>query len=576
MAAIIVKSATPNLQPINPIGINYNNPITKKLAFVVNHADYIYEIHKSIKGTVSGTLAVTPTEDYLATKSSDKTSYINFATTPISNLSGGVTIVLVAKSPAEAVISRAIALGQENSGSGYTSTQVMFNAGYSSGVDSGKVAVLSYSSSIQASSASIAGAVDGKWHTWAFLYSQTTGWLIYRDGVNVTGTSQNTTSIATSDGVRLHGAPVSSTQGTSFPIALSALFAQSDIVDAIAIGINPWQIFGPQRSFFFLGGAGGGAVTLAIGDIYHAHLLASLGLTQQNALAAASLAQQQLLSSPGLSQQHTLSTAQMQQPQLVGNVSLSSAGTLSVQAQAQPQVLSAPSLTQQNSLSVQGETQAQTLGTLSLVQQQVMALAGMLQSQSLSAPSLTQQNSLSVQSENQNQALSAPGLSTALTLNVAAATQTQLLNGLSLTQQSVLTVGTLQQSQILGTIGLSQATVLSVSGQLQAQFMSQVNLGFLAVIAPNNLVSQQVLNNIALAQATILAADALSQGQGLSNIALAQNSVLIVSDVLHTQLLSGVLIHDGIVPLTVRGSTVFVYASAGRPVYIIRSKLLTE
>lgn len=233
-------------QPQNLVGIDWSNPITKGLKFATNHSSPYIDLVSKTVGIKGGTIRNTINSNFKITEASDKSSYINWNLKPLIDDSSGITLLLFAKCLNEGVKSRAFVIGSESAGQGNNAAQIVFNATNTHGDSAGLFDVCEYQTSFVSSTQSIGGAVDGKFNLWVCRREkQTNTWSIFKNGINVSSGSIGTAGVFTfSSGVRLHGAPVSTTQGLSYPIIMSSIFGRylTDY-EILSLSKNPWQIF---------------------------------------------------------------------------------------------------------------------------------------------------------------------------------------------------------------------------------------------------------------------------------------------------------------------------------------------
>lgn len=255
----VPKQKVVSTQPQNLVGIDWSNSITKGLKFATNHSSPYIDLVSKTVGVKGGTIRNTINSNFKITEASDKSSYINWNLKPLINDSSGITLLLFAKCLNEGVKSRAFVIGSESAGQGNNAAQIVFNATNTHGDSAGLFDVCEYQTAFVSSTQSIGGAVDGKFNLWVCRRENLTNtWSIFKNGINVSSGSTGTAGVFTfSSGVRLHGAPVSTTQGLSYPIIMSSIFGRylTDY-EILSLSKNPWQIFKSQEPPNFYSGFG--------------------------------------------------------------------------------------------------------------------------------------------------------------------------------------------------------------------------------------------------------------------------------------------------------------------------------
>ena len=299
---------------------------------------------------------------------------------------------------------------------------------------------------------------------------------------------------------------------------------------------NPWQLFAPAPSRFYLIPSSGGVITLIVQKATHGHTVESPSLTQAHVLALAESLHGHTVESPLLSQAYALTLA----------------------AAAHAHTVEALDLTQAHSLSVAETSHSHSTDNVSLFQAHVLNLSDALHGHSVEAPTLTMAGSLLVVDANHSHSADAPALTQAHTITAQDASHGHSTDAVTLTQAYVLApvdtahghsseVPTLStelnllvadslHSHTVEAPGLTQAHVLSLADSLHGHSAEAVSMGqgYSLIVADAN--HNHSVESPTVSVAFVLAIQDALHNQAADSLALATHVTLIVSDTLHAHL----------------------------------------
>ncbi len=158
----------------------------------------------------------------------------------------GISLLLFANPAAGGTQQRAFFLGNEDPvpSNQYNQANIAFNCDTTGTSASGLFAALEYDFGFRGVAQSTAGMVDGKWHV--FIATRPPGygtWTLYRDGLNVTGSTGYANAVDLLDGCRVHCHPSGSVGYMGNSVLAVAFNLELDANQTRKLSNNPWQIF---------------------------------------------------------------------------------------------------------------------------------------------------------------------------------------------------------------------------------------------------------------------------------------------------------------------------------------------
>lgn len=253
VAPALLSRATRTAQPQGPVGVDWGNPLTRGLCFLVSGLDGSLDLVSGTRATSAKSKSVTAKGVGVAATSGS--SPLQWGHAPIVGSTGSGTgdVTLMAFSDtASAGSAGATLIGQMMSGSPFSQVQLMVNFSGQAGVSTNGVATIeAYSGAARGYADTDSSGVDGLMHCYAGIkYGSGTAHKIFIDGVSktaATGSSGNF-GIAASSRIAVGGEAYSTSRSViaSIPFAAAWNRALSD-AEIKSISNNPWQIFAPQQ-----------------------------------------------------------------------------------------------------------------------------------------------------------------------------------------------------------------------------------------------------------------------------------------------------------------------------------------
>lgn len=327
---------------------------------------------------------------------------------------------------------------------------------------------------------------------------------------------------------------------------------------------NPWQLFTPAPSRFYLIPSSGGVITLIVQSASHSHSVDAPALIQANVLSVADALHghffignnpddalqetgDRILTEAGdplawqesdlaLSQNWNLTVAEAAHSHTAESPALTQANTIAVAESSHSHSVESPVLFQAHVLSLNDALHSHSADPVTLTVAGSLAVADASHSHSVDAPSMVQANTLTIADSAHSHSADALTLTQAHVLALADATHDHSADNITLSTELNLTVADALHSHSVDVFGLTQAHILAVQDALHGHTVESVTMGqgFALIVADAEHSHSADAPTVSIAF-VLAVADAL-HSQAADELALATHVTLIVSDAFHAHL----------------------------------------
>jgi hypothetical protein len=256
---VLILKLPQTRQPATVVGVS---PAWKNAVAFLTAGSARVDSSTGVVGSDTGTINTAPSPQGVAAVAANNISNRRtWARKAFASYDNGYSVMLVANPVSTALIERALVIGDE-AASAYTTSTVFFNTDSSGVTSAGRFCFTEYSSAYKAKAQTNAGLFSTGWHV--FMVQRPAGGSVapklFMDGVDVTSSATAATGVATTSGIHLHGAPVSTSQGyATGGVALACVFNRALTGSEIAaLSVNPWQLFAPRKIIIPHAPIGGG------------------------------------------------------------------------------------------------------------------------------------------------------------------------------------------------------------------------------------------------------------------------------------------------------------------------------
>jgi hypothetical protein len=238
------------------------------------------------------------------------------------------------------------------------------------------------------------------------------------------------------------GAAANASNSALADIALSAVWDRAlTESEALEITSNPWQLFRPVQSRFYLIPSSGGVITLAVQDVSHSQSAETPSLTQAHVLALADSLHSHNAESPLFSQAYALSLAAAAHAHNAdGSLTLTQVSILALADSTHGQSADNLTLASGLSLSPADATHSQGVESPGLIQAHILSLSDTAHSHQSDLIDLGQGFSLTLADSTHGHSAESPVLTVAFVLSILDAVHEQIADALSLGAQVTLVV----------------------------------------------------------------------------------------------------------------------------------------
>lgn len=291
---------------------------------------------------------------------------------------------------------------------------------------------------------------DGLARVLVVRYTNGVGADLFLDGELIASAATTANLNATANTLQ----PMSGVAGVD-PAVLSAVWSYSmpDHLIRLLSG-NPWQMLRPRERVVSYS-LGGGAPTLTINDITHAHLVDAIALSQVHQLAAQEATHGQSVDAIALTQTHQLAVDEATHAHPVDSPVVDQAHQLTVSDTLHGHAVDTLDITQVHQLVVQDATHAHPTDAIALTQQHLIAVANCLHQHALDHLSLSGVVTLAIQDILHGHAADGLVLGGSSTLQISDVLHAHAADAVALGQVHVLVVSDAVHAQLVDAVALS-------------------------------------------------------------------------------------------------------------------------
>jgi len=299
---------------------------------------------------------------------------------------------------------------------------------------------------------------------------------------------------------------------------------------------NPWQLFDPSPSRFYLIPSSGGVLTLVIQKATHGHSVDAPSLTQAHVLALADSLHGHSVESPILSQSYALTLAAAAHAHNANNLDLSQAHSLTMTEASHNHSAEAPLLTQAHILNLSDALHGHSAEATTLTLASSLIVAEANHTHSADAPSLTQAHTITLQDASHSHSVESIVLTQAYVLVAADTAHSHSGEAITLSTELNLAIADALHSHTVEEPRLTQAHVLSLADALHSHTAESVSMGQGYSLIVAEATHSHSVESPTVSVAFILAVQDALHSQAADALLLATHVTLIVSDALHAHL----------------------------------------